>query len=144
MSDTPRTDAMEYYFYHDSCAGESIYTVIGDNDVTLSKGFEGYSTPSDFSRQLERELAEVTKQRDVLLEGLEKIASLDFVITLPNRMDAVRIIAYGTLNKIKHDNEPTTHPRLPRSEPSPSHDSCNAGDGDGADQTIQGILPTQT
>lgn len=65
-------------------------------------------------RQLERELAEVTKQRDVLLEGLEKIASLDFVITLPNRMDAVRIIAYGTLNKIKHDTEPTTHHHLPR------------------------------
>lgn len=52
-------------------------------------------------RQLERELAEITKQRDAAVEGLEKIASLDFVITLPDRMDAVRNIANETLNKIK-------------------------------------------
>lgn len=55
----------------------------------------------DFARQLERELAEVTKQRDALIEALEKIASLDFVITLPDRMDAVRNIANETLNKLK-------------------------------------------
>ncbi len=101
MSDTPRTDAMEYYSHHDLCAGESIYTVIGDNDVTWAKGFEGYSTPSDFSRQLERELAEVTEQRDALIEGLEKLASCDWVITLPDRMDAVRNIARETLNKLQ-------------------------------------------
>lgn len=50
---------------------------------------------------LRRELAEVTKQRDLLIEGLEKIASCDFVITLPDRMDAVRKIARETLNKIQ-------------------------------------------
>lgn len=55
----------------------------------------------DHARQLERELAEATKQRDALIEGLEKIASLDFVITLPDRMDAVRKIANETLNKLK-------------------------------------------
>lgn len=53
------------------------------------------------ARQLERELAEVTKQRDALIEGLEKIASCDWVITLPDRMDAVRKIAKQTLNKLK-------------------------------------------
>lgn len=52
-------------------------------------------------RQLERELAEVTKQRDLLIEGLEKLASCDWVITLPDRMDAVRKIANETLNKLK-------------------------------------------
>lgn len=48
-----------------------------------------------------RELAEVTKQRDLLIEGLEKLASCDWVITLPDRMDAVRNIANETLNKLK-------------------------------------------
>lgn len=39
--------------------------------------------------------------RDALIEGLEKIASCDWVITLPDRMDAVRNIANETLNKLK-------------------------------------------
>lgn len=51
--------------------------------------------------QLERELAEVTKQRDAAIASLEKIASLDFVISLPDRMDAVRDIARETLNKLQ-------------------------------------------
>lgn len=49
---------------------------------------------------LQRTLVRVTEQRDKLVEALEKIASLDFVITLPDRMDAVRDIARETLNKI--------------------------------------------
>lgn len=44
---------------------------------------------------------EVEKQRDALIEGLEKLASCDWVITLPDRMDAVREIANETLNKLK-------------------------------------------
>lgn len=52
-------------------------------------------------RTLQQTLIRVTKQRDLLIEGLEKIASLDFVITLPDRMDAVRNIANETLNKLK-------------------------------------------
>ena len=55
----------------------------------------------DHARQLERELAEVTGQRDAAIEGLEKLASCDWVITLPDRMDAVRNIANETLNKLK-------------------------------------------
>ena len=74
MSDTPRTDAC---WDDESC------------NILMH------------SRQLERELAEVTKQRDLLIEGLEKLASCDWVITLPDRMDAVREIANETLNKIK-------------------------------------------
>lgn len=53
MSDTPRTD--QYVKMRASLA----YCV--DRDT------------SDFARQLERELAEVTKQRDELLEALNKL-----------------------------------------------------------------------
>jgi len=81
MSDTPRMD--QYVKMRASLA----YCV--DRDT------------SDFARQLERELAKVTNQRDLLIEGLEKLASCDWVITLPDRMDAVRNIANETLNKIK-------------------------------------------
>ena len=52
---------------------------------------------------LRRELAEVTKQRDLLIEGLEKLASCDWVITLPDRMDAVREIARQTLQIVKNN-----------------------------------------
>lgn len=82
MSDTPRTDLCQL-----SC----------DHLDDQEWGAAGWN----HARQLERELAEVTKQRDLLLEGLEKIASCDWVITLPDRMDAVRNIANETLNKIK-------------------------------------------
>ena len=50
---------------------------------------------------LQQTLIRVTNQRDILMSALEKIESLDFVITLPDRMDAVREIANETLNKIK-------------------------------------------
>lgn len=49
------------------------------------------------------ELAKVTKQRDLLIEGLEKLASCDWVITLPDRMDAVREIAKQTLQIVKNN-----------------------------------------
>ena len=89
MSDTPRTDTETMRDEYDHV----------DTDF-------GAFAPSDtvsaaFSRQLERELTEVTKQRDALIEGLEKLASCDWVITLPDRMDAVREIANETLNKLK-------------------------------------------
>lgn len=78
MSDTPRTDAC---WDDESC------------NILMH------------SRQLERELAKVTNQRDLLVEGLEKLASCDWVITLPDRMDAVRNIArqtIGIVNNNKH------------------------------------------
>ena len=81
MSDTPRTD--QYVKMRASLA------YCAERDT------------SDFARILERELAEVTKQRDTAIEGLEKLASCDWVITLPDRMDAVREIARDTLNKIQ-------------------------------------------
>ena len=60
-----------------------------------------YWVPISELQKLERELAEVTKQRDAAIAALETIASCDWVITLPDRMDAVREIARETLNKIK-------------------------------------------
>lgn len=89
VSDTPRTDA------------ETMRDEYDHVDTEFGAFAPSNTVSADFARQLERELAEVTKQRDAAVEGLEKIASLDFVITLPDRMDAVRNIANETLNKLK-------------------------------------------
>lgn len=88
MSDTPRTDNLHQRYHSRYTDGHYTCYV---RDVF------------DFARQLERELAEVTKQRDALLEGLEKLASCDWVITLPDRMDAVREIARQTLQIVKNN-----------------------------------------
>ena len=85
MSDTPRTDRR----------------VIRQDPRMCGCCYESEITYANFARQLERELAEVTGQRDALIEGLEKLVSCDWVITLPDRMDAVREIAKETLNKIR-------------------------------------------
>lgn len=89
MSDTPRTDA------------ETMQDEYDHVDTEFGAFAPSDTVSADFARQLERELAEVTKQRDAAIEGLEKIASCDWVITLLDRMDAVREIARETLNKIK-------------------------------------------
>ena len=107
MSDTPRTDA------------ETMRDEYDHVDTEFGAFAPSNTVSADFARQLERELdssntvsatllttkcrelAKVTKQRDAAIEGLEKLASLDFVITLPDRMDAVRKIANETLNKQK-------------------------------------------
>ena len=44
---------------------------------------------------------ELREQRDRLAEALREIADCDFVITLPDRMDAVRAIAREALGDIK-------------------------------------------
>lgn len=56
--------------------------------------------PIEFARKLERELSAVTAERDKLAEALQEIADCDFVITLPDRMDAVRAIAREALGDI--------------------------------------------
>lgn len=53
MSDTPRTDAETWRDEMDHV----------DTDYTFAQSF---TVSADFARQLERELAEVTKQRDAL------------------------------------------------------------------------------
>jgi hypothetical protein len=50
--------------------------------------------------KLERERDEAREQRDRLAEALRKLADCDWVITLPNRMDAVRIIADEALQSL--------------------------------------------
>ena len=54
---------------------------------------------------LRRELAAMTKHRDRLAEALQKLADCDWVITLPNRMDAVRTIANEALKCLTNQNE---------------------------------------
>lgn len=123
MSNTPRTDALTdadfvnidedmetatlkaYNRLHDLCA---------DLERELSEALEWKQYLSSWGGTPQivfsfiqgqqariRAAQEVEKQRDLLIEGLEKLASLDFVITLPDRMDAVRKIANETLNKQK-------------------------------------------
>jgi hypothetical protein len=45
-------------------------------------------------------LASITEQRDRLAEALKKLADCDWVITLPDRMDAVRTIANEALQSL--------------------------------------------
>lgn len=85
MSDTPRADVIRKRF-----AGKKVSST-------------ECAALYDFASEIERELAEVTKQRDLLLEGLEKLASCDWVITLPDRMDAVREIARQTIEIVKNN-----------------------------------------
>lgn len=59
-----------------------------------------YDKMKDFSCQIELELAAVTEQRDMLAKALRKLADCDWVITLPNRMDAVRTIANEALQSL--------------------------------------------
>jgi hypothetical protein len=51
-------------------------------------------------KRIIKELTTVTAQRDRLAEALRKLADCDLVITLPNRMDAVRTIARETLQSL--------------------------------------------
>ena len=56
--------------------------------------------------QLERELTAVTEQRDRMAEALQKLADCDWVITLPDRMDAVRKIANEALQSLTPNVKP--------------------------------------
>ena len=57
-----------------------------------------YCYANDMAK-LECELTAVTDQRDRLAKALQKLADCDWVITLPDRMDAVRAIANEALNQ---------------------------------------------
>jgi len=66
-----------------------------------------FATMNDHAEYLEVKLAAVTEQRDEareqrdrLAEALRKLADCDWVITLPNRMDAVRTIAREALESL--------------------------------------------
>jgi len=80
MSDTPRTDVYR--------------------SIAVPKAEDNWAA---FARILERELATVTAERDQYRAALERIAGCDWVISLPDRMDAVRKIAQDAMR-----GEPTT------------------------------------
>ena len=94
----------------------------------------GELVKAEFAEQLERELTAMTEQRDAqaerirylegatnhangipltkaieqrdrLAEALQKLADCDWLITLPNRMDAVRTIANEALKCLTNPNE---------------------------------------
>jgi len=73
---------------------ENLPEMIGD----LAKALAEETTERE---NLECELDAMTGQRDRLAEALREIADCDFVITLPDRMDAVRAIAREALGDIK-------------------------------------------
>ena len=58
--------------------------------------------------KVKREVVRVTEQRDRLAEALQKLADCDWVITLPDRMDAVREIANEALKSLNQPTETKT------------------------------------
>jgi hypothetical protein len=50
--------------------------------------------------KVEREVVTLTQQRDRLADALQKLADCDWVISLPDRMDAVRTIAREALQSL--------------------------------------------
>jgi len=66
--------------------------------------------PASFARKLKRERDEAREQRDMLAEALRKIAHCDWVITLPNRMDAVRAIAQKALQSLTPNTQGEAQP----------------------------------
>jgi septal ring factor EnvC (AmiA/AmiB activator) len=61
------------------------------------------------AERLTSEINAVTEQRDRLKDALRKLADCDWVITLPNRMDAVRTIAAEALAAVEGgSDEPVT------------------------------------
>jgi predicted RNase H-like nuclease (RuvC/YqgF family) len=108
MSDTPRTDEQEYYYSnHDSCAGESLYRVIDDKDVTWDDQYSGFSVTSNFARQLERELAEAQN----ILKQCLSIMPVGYVPThtaenLPEMIgDLAKALAEETTEREKLERE---------------------------------------
>jgi len=78
-------------------------TSIGlDLDMDVDDGVEHYWNHSTYAAweawQAARE--QVTEQRDRLAEALQKLADCDWVISLPDRMDAVRSIAREALQSL--------------------------------------------
>ena len=94
MSDTPRTDA---------CWDDESCNILMHSRQLERELAEVNTVSATLLTTKCRELAEITKQRDLLLEGLEKLATCDWVITLPDRMDAVREIARQTLQIVKNN-----------------------------------------
>jgi len=54
----------------------------------------------DYAKKVQLELTAMTEQRDRMAEALRKLADCDWVITLPDRMDAVRTIANEALQSL--------------------------------------------
>ena len=60
----------------------------------------------DYAKKVQTDLSAMTEQRDRMAEALRKLADCDWVITLPDRMDAVREIANEALQCLNKPTEP--------------------------------------
>jgi hypothetical protein len=86
MSNTPRTDA-------EIDDARNVALDFETRNPPPQQGENLYVVPADFARILERENLK-------LRAALEKLRDCDFVITLPDRMDAVRQIARAALDSL--------------------------------------------
>jgi DNA-binding transcriptional regulator YbjK len=85
MSDTPFTNSCTYWFTdEDEAHCEAVHA---DVARTLERERDCYKSDVEV----------ITKERDEARAVLQRIADCDWVITLPDRMDAVRKIAREAL-----------------------------------------------
>jgi transposase-like protein len=122
-TDTPETDAMvsadQHHLEDDNLFSASVYWRMYDlarqlerERDELQKAVNGLCNHLQVSPanttvlaveilKIERERNEAREQRDRLAEALRKLADCDWVITLPDRMDAVRNIANEALQSLR-------------------------------------------
>ena len=88
---TPRTDAQAGWAIANQYGQSTARELLGDPD--------GVFVHAVFARTLERELTAERERVRVLRLACERLRDCDWVISLPDRMDAVREIARAALDK---------------------------------------------
>jgi hypothetical protein len=108
-TDTPRTNRFYASFADGECIPnqdewlalcESLESELTAARAEIDELKEEYGTWWAQKRIALDELKEVTEQRDRLADALQKLADCDWVISLPDRMDAVRTIAREALQSL--------------------------------------------
>jgi hypothetical protein len=96
---TPRTDERKASFALDTIRQIETELTAARQEIDMLKS--KYADHHAEAERLTSEINAVTEQRDRLKGALRKLADCDWVITLPNRMDAVRTIATEALTAVK-------------------------------------------
>lgn len=109
MTDTPKTDKQSAWHY-DEMGKRIEYVAIGfarqlERELTAAreelKTAIGQRDAIEESRVMTSNIyIKTAEQRDRLAEALQKLADCDWVISLPDRMDAVRSIAREALQSL--------------------------------------------
>jgi len=109
MSDTPETDNLargnhvvptEFAEQLERKRDEWKQKYIQQNKDLGCEMMDPNGTIWDHAKKVQLKLSAMTEQRDRLAEALQKLADCDWVITLPDRMDAVRTIANEALQSL--------------------------------------------